>query len=250
MSETTPLSVFEPAGEAKGGLVVIQEVFGVNDHIEDVCRPVRRRGLARGGAAPVPPQRRPEARLRRHRRRSLRTCRQLTADGVLADVDAALGHLADAGIAPVRASASSGSAWAAASPWSPRPGATLGAAVTFYGGGVDRGPLRLRAAGRARRRSLRTPWLGLFGDQDQAIPVERRRGAARRPRPSRGQPTEIVRYPDAGHGFNCDQRQSYHEASAHDAWRRMDDGLAASISGYAQHRRDLCHRSRARRRMR
>ena len=31
---------------------------------------------------------------------------------------------------------------------------------------------------------------------------------------------DIVRYPDAGHWFNCDQRPSYHEASAKDAWTR------------------------------
>ena len=38
-----------------------------------------------------------------------------------------------------------------------------------------------------------------------------------------GQPTEIVRYPEAGHGFNCDRRDSYHEPSATDAWRRTLD---------------------------
>jgi carboxymethylenebutenolidase len=36
-----------------------------------------------------------------------------------------------------------------------------------------------------------------------------------------GQATEVVRYPEAGHGFNCDQRASYHAASAADAWVRM-----------------------------
>ena len=35
-----------------------------------------------------------------------------------------------------------------------------------------------------------------------------------------GQPTEVVRYPDAGHGFHDDQRPAYHPESAHDAWRR------------------------------
>jgi carboxymethylenebutenolidase len=63
------------------------------------------------------------------------------------------------------------------------------------------------------------PWLGLFGDQDASIPVddvERLRavlaGAAA--------PTEIVRYPDAGHGFHCDRRADYVEGDARDAWAR------------------------------
>ena len=38
MSETAPLSVHRPEGEPRGGIVVIQEAFGVNDHIEDVAR--------------------------------------------------------------------------------------------------------------------------------------------------------------------------------------------------------------------
>jgi carboxymethylenebutenolidase len=34
-------------------------------------------------------------------------------------------------------------------------------------------------------------------------------------------PTDIVRYPEAGHGFNCDDRpDAFHEPSATDAWRR------------------------------
>jgi carboxymethylenebutenolidase len=33
-------------------------------------------------------------------------------------------------------------------------------------------------------------------------------------------PTDIVRYPDAEHGFHCDERESYHEPSATDAWDR------------------------------
>lgn len=76
---------------------------------------------------------------------------------------------------------------------------------------------------------LRAPWLGLFGDLDEGIPVddvERLRTAAA----SSGQATEVVRYTDAGHGFHCDQRDSYHEPSARDAWARtiafFDEHLA------------------------
>jgi carboxymethylenebutenolidase len=70
---------------------------------------------------------------------------------------------------------------------------------------------------------LQTPWLGLFGDEDQGIPVDQvealRTAVATAP-----VPTEIVRYPAAGHGFHCDARpDSYHEASAQDAWGRTLD---------------------------
>ena len=67
---------------------------------------------------------------------------------------------------------------------------------------------------------LQTPWLGLYGDLDTGIPVdevEQLRAAAA----TSSQPTEIVRYADAEHGFNCDRRSSYHAASAADGWQRM-----------------------------
>ena len=32
--------------------------------------------------------------------------------------------------------------------------------------------------------------------------------------------TDVVRYPDAEHGFHCDARGSFHQPSAEDAWRR------------------------------
>jgi carboxymethylenebutenolidase len=93
----------------------------------------------------------------------------------------------------------------------------LGAAVTFYGGGVTEGrfgfpPLTELAS------KLQTPWLGLFGDQDQRIPVEHvqelRLAAA-----SAGVPTEIVRFADADHGFNCDDRPAvFNQSAADDGW--------------------------------
>jgi carboxymethylenebutenolidase len=46
-----------------------------------------------------------------------------------------------------------------------------------------------------------------------------------------GQPTEVVRYPDADHGFNCDQRASYHAPSALDAWQRTLDWFERYLAG-------------------
>jgi carboxymethylenebutenolidase len=95
----------------------------------------------------------------------------------------------------------------------------LGAAVTFYGGGISQGrfgfPSLLDIAP-----ELQTPWLGLYGDRDQGIPVDEveslRRVVAKAP-----VPTEIVRYPQAVHGFNNNDRpDAYHEPSAKDAWAR------------------------------
>jgi carboxymethylenebutenolidase len=98
----------------------------------------------------------------------------------------------------------------------------LGAGVTFYGGGVAEGrfgmpPLVDLAPG------LKTPWLGLFGDEDQGIPVDQVE-ALRTAAATATVATEIVRYPEAGHGFHCDARpDSFHQSSAQDGWRRTID---------------------------
>ena len=125
-----------------------------------------------------------------------------------------------AGIEPAR-SASSASAWAAGSRSSWPPSATLGAAVSFYGGGIVTGRFAaVPAAGRPSAATLQTPWLGLFGDQDEGIPVDDveqlRDGAARR---RRSTPRSCAT-PTPTTASTATHAASYHEASAKDAWAR------------------------------
>ena len=98
----------------------------------------------------------------------------------------------------------------------------LGAAVTFYGGGVAEGRFGLPSLVEQAPK-LQTPWLGLYGDLDKGIPsveVEQLREAAA----AVTVPTEIVRYPAADHGFNCNDRPAvFNPTAAADAWGRMLD---------------------------
>lgn len=216
MPDDAPLSVHKPTGTARAGILVVQEAFGVNDHIEDICGRFAAEGylavaphlfhrtgdpkLGYGDISEVFPH-----------------MKELTAEQVMADIDTALAHFAASGIPAARVGVvgfcMGGTVTVLVTASRP-----VGAGVTFYGGGVIEGrfgfPPLVDVAP-----DLQAPWLGLFGDQDQGIPVdqvEALRAAAARS----SQPTEVVRYPDAGHGFNCDRRDSYHEASAHDAWGR------------------------------
>ena len=77
---------------------------------------------------------------------------------------------------------------------------------------------------------MKTPWLGQFGDQDTGIPVDQVE-ALREELKKANVPTEIVRYPEAVHGFNCDERDSYHEASAKAAWQRTLDWFGKYLPG-------------------
>jgi carboxymethylenebutenolidase len=66
---------------------------------------------------------------------------------------------------------------------------------------------------------LKAPVLGLYGGQDQGIPladVEEMRAALK----TAGKASEIVVFPDAGHGFLADYRPSYNATAAADGWAR------------------------------
>lgn len=216
MPEQTPLSIHEPVGQAKGGIIVIQEAFGVNDHIEDVSG-----RFAEDGWLAVAPH-------LFHRSGDpkfgyddvshvMPHMRRLGSDDVLADISATLAYLTERRIGPQRIGVV-GFCMGGTIALITAVRFDVGAAVSFYGGGVAEGrfgfgPLIEEAA------RLRAPWLGLYGDKDNGIAVadvERLRTAAA----SSGEVTEVVRYADAGHGFHCDQRSDYHPTSAQDAWQR------------------------------
>jgi carboxymethylenebutenolidase len=211
---TAPLHVSEPAGAPRGGIVVVQEAFGLTDHILDVCDRVAAAGylavapalfhrtgapvLAYGDLDAVMPH-----------------MQALRAEDVLADVDDALERLGPLPTGIVGFCMGGTVAFHVAAQRS------VGAAVSFYGGGVGAGrfgfPSMVDAAS-----ELRSPWLGLFGDLDKGIPVdevERLRTAIADAQLAVD--TEIVRYPEAQHGFHCDDRPAvFDAAAAADAWSR------------------------------
>jgi len=97
----------------------------------------------------------------------------------------------------------------------------IAAAASFYGGGIAAaqgpggGPSTL-----SRTPKIRGRVLCLFGGRDTMIPpaqVEAIRAALA----ARGGRDEVVVYPEADHGFFCDQRATYHAPSAQAAWERV-----------------------------
>ena len=219
MPDPAPLSVHAPAGDPRGGVVVVQDAFGVNDYLDDVGRRLADQGWL--AVAPHLFHRSGDPTLGYSDVDQVWPhLGRLTPGGVLDDIDTALCALAAAGVDAGRTGVVGfcmGGAVALLTAVRRR----VGASVTFYGGGLSEGrfgfgPLVDEAPRLAAR------WLGLYGDLDTGIPVadvERLRVAAA----SAGQPTEVVRYPEAGHGFHCDRRPSFHPASAEDAWRRTLD---------------------------
>ncbi|MGH9102257.1 MAG: dienelactone hydrolase family protein [Acidimicrobiales bacterium] len=229
MLETSdgPMACYEaaPEGEASAAVVVIQEAFGVTDHIEDVARRFAARGyfalaphiFHRTGGPRLPYD---------DFSKTAPHMQALTDEGQLEDVDAALAYLRprfhDAHIGVVGFCMGGRTSFLAAT------NRTLGAAVGFYGGGIVTARTPNMPSLVQKVAALRTPWLGLFGDQDQSIPVEDVE-TLRKALKDAPVETEVVRYPDAGHGFHCDARPSYHEDSAKDGWRRTLDWLSRHL---------------------
>jgi carboxymethylenebutenolidase len=186
-----------PAAAPRGGLVVVQEIFGVNSHIKRTCD-----GFAADGYVALAPalfdrvERDYETGYTAadvERGRAVRG--KLTIDDAVKDVRAAVRELARAGakVGVVGYCFGGTIAWLAATRID-----GVAAAVGYYGGGVAD----------AAHEKPRCPVLLHFGETDASIPREHWETVrARHP----GVPVHV--YP-AGHGFNCDERASYHAESA------------------------------------
>jgi carboxymethylenebutenolidase len=207
------LYVAEPEGDAKGAIVVLQEAFGVNEHMRDVTD----RFAAEGYLAVAPHL--------YHRSGSpelgyedmtevIPFIMQLTVTDLEADLEASFAYLKERGfegskVGVIGYCMGGSVAFLAACYWE------LGAAVSYYGGGITQGRFQMPPLIDLAP-TLQTPWIGFFGDADESIPVDQVEGlreAAKRAKV----PTDVTRYAEANHGFNCDARSSYHEASAKDA---------------------------------
>jgi carboxymethylenebutenolidase len=102
--------------------------------------------------------------------------------------------------------------------------------VGFYGGGIvtARFPQFPALVGEAT--TLQTPWLGLFGDEDESIPVQDVE-ALRHALIEAPVDQNVVRYAGAGHGFHCDQRPSFDPAAAADGWARTLAWFESHLAG-------------------
>ena len=224
-----PLAVYEARpDEPTSGVLLIHEAFGVTDHITDVARRLARLGhyvvapdfFHRGGTGTVAPY--------HDIQQAIPFFRSLSGDDdLLADADTALEHLRRQGFADSRIGVL-GFCFGGRVSFLVGARRPLGAAVTFYGGGVAEGRVGLPPLVDLAP-ALRAPWQGHFGDLDTGIPVdqvEALRGAASLAAAT----TELHRYAEAGHGFNCDDRDAYHEPSATLAWGRTLDWFAQHLA--------------------
>lgn len=204
------------------GVIVLQEIWGVNAHIRDVTDRFARLGYtavapdvfhrtARNFEAPYTDM------------TGLAHAKAMTAEGARADLAAAHAWVHDAlavstdtpGVAAVGFCMGGRLAWVA--------NATLplSCAVSFYGGGIASAHLELAAAQRA-------PVLLLWGGKDKHITRDNRRAIADALDAAGKRFTE-VNVGHADHGFFCDQRPSYDAEAAREAWGLVTAFLTSNL---------------------
>ncbi len=208
---------------ASGGpfpvVLVVQEIFGVHEHIRDICR-----RLAKLGAFAVAPElyaRQGDVSKAANIQEIMPIVSKVPDAQVMADLDATVAWAKGTGKADVKHLGITGFCWGGRIVWlyaahNPQ----LRAGVAWYGRldgkSADlqpQNPLDLVA-------QMHAPVLGLYAGQDQGIPqsdVEKMRAALKQA----GKKAELIVYPDAQHGFNADYRPSYNPAAAQDGWKRL-----------------------------
>ena len=215
-----------PAGPGPyPGVLVGMELFGVSDHVRQVCG--RLAGLGFTALAPdlyhrvAPGTEFTED--AQGRERAFAALHALTREEVLSDVRAARDHLTAAGcprVAMVGLSVGGHVAYLAATELD------LSAVVIAYGGWLPTGdiPLGRPSPTLDRTHGITAPVLLLVGDEDALIPPEHRRQITRALRAA-GVRHELVEYPGVGHGFLSDRRAAHDPAAAEDAWERIGELL-------------------------
>jgi len=199
----------DPANVVKGGVVVIQEIFGVNHHIRSVCD-----RLAAAGYAAVAP-----ALFDRIEpgfesgyspdeiSAAMRFVQNPDFEAFLRDTSAAIAELKSTAPVSIMGFCLGGTvAFAAACNLE-----GLASAVCYYGGFIAK----------MADQKPKVPTLMHFGALDAHIPLSDVE-LIRQKRPD----CEIHVYPDADHGFHCDERGSYNKDAATLAWQRSLNWIA------------------------
>ena len=201
-------------------VLVIEEIFGVHEHIKDLCR-----RLAKVGYAAVAPElyaRIADLSGMTDPATIIRDVISKAPDAtVLSDLDSAVAWSAASNKGDTTRLGVTGFCRGGRDTWLyATHNSTVKAAVAWYGPvGGPTSPIQpktvLDVAG-----ELKCPLLGLYGGQDTSIPQPEVQAAAAKARAA-GKTVDIVVYPDAPHGFNADYRPSYKKTDAEDGWKRM-----------------------------
>lgn len=201
-------------------ILVVQEIFGVHEHIKDICR-----RLAKIGYLAIAPElyarQGDVSKMTDFGEIISKVVSKVPDSQVMSDLDATVAWAKKSGHGDTTKLGITGFCWGGRIVWlyaAHNP--DLKAGVAWYGRLVGKpddlhpkNPIDLAG-------SLKAPVLGLYGGEDMGIPndtVEQMQKALKEASKS----SEIVLYPKTPHGFHADYRPSYRKAEAEDGWKRL-----------------------------
>ncbi|WP_406694137.1 dienelactone hydrolase family protein [Singulisphaera sp. Ch08] len=201
-------------------ILVVQEIFGVHEHIKDLCRRLAKAGYL--AIAPALYARQGDvSNIKEIPEIIAKVVSKVPDAQVLSDLDATVAWVKASGKGDTNKLGVTGFCWGGRIVWlyaAHNP--NLKAGVAWYGKLISpadalhpKNPIDLAG-------SLKAPVLGLYGGADGGIPVETVE-QMRAELKKANKTAEIVVYPDTPHGFNADYRQTYRKDKAEDGWKRM-----------------------------
>jgi carboxymethylenebutenolidase len=205
-------------------ILVVQEIFGVHEHIKDICRRLAKLGYL--AIAPELYARQGDvSKLTDFKEIFAKVVSKVPDAQVMEDLDAAVDWAKKSGKGDTSRLGVTGFCWGGRIVWLyAAHNKNLKAAVAWYGRLVPR-PDDKPSDLQPRHpidlvKELKCPVLGLYGGADTGIPVESVE-KMRKALKDAGKTAEIIIYPDTPHGFYADYRPSYRKEQAADAWKKM-----------------------------
>ena len=212
-----------PAKDGKHPIVlVVQEIFGVHEHIKDVCR-----RLAKLGYFAVAPElyfrQGDVSKITDNQEIFAKVVNHVPDSQVLSDLDAAVVWAQATGKADASRLGITGFCWGGRLTWTycvhnPK----VRAGVAWYGKLVAPSKAPLQPGYPVELApDLKVPVRGLYGAEDASIPiadVEKMREALKA---AGNTASEIIVYPGAPHAFFADYRPNYRKEAAEDGWKQM-----------------------------
>lgn len=205
-------------GKNLPAVLVVQEIFGVHEHIKDVCRRLAKEGYI--AIAPELYARQGDVSKLKEIKDIFAIVSKVPDAQVMSDLDATFDWATKNGGNAAKV-AVTGFCWGGRITWmyaahNPQ----LKAGVAWYGGLTRTATVLSPTNPLDIAPTLKVPVLGLYGDADTGIPVDtvdKMRDALKKA----GSASEIVLYDDTPHGFYADYRPSYRPGEANDGWKRL-----------------------------
>ena len=218
---TIPAYVAYPGkGSAFPMVLVVQEIFGVHEHIKDVCRRLAKAGYL--AAAPELYHRQGDpSKLSDTKEIFAQIVSKVPDAQVMSDLDATVAWARGLGLAHKSKLAITGFCWGGRIVWMyAAHNQRVKAGVAWYGRVVGDKNSMTPANPIDVVDRINAPVLGLYGGADAGIPndtVDKMRAALK----AAGKKSEIHTYPDTPHAFHADYRPSYRKEQAEDGWKRL-----------------------------